>query len=71
MHSQGYTTRGDVDNHGLTAHPHPQWFVDYLHVGSREMSRREVHGPNPPRPVSDGQTLTVGHFDAAHAVPAA
>jgi hypothetical protein len=62
LHSNGYTTRGDLDNHGLTARPHPHWFVDYSHPASGGLSRREVHGPVPARTLQTGRTLTVGNF---------
>jgi hypothetical protein len=62
LHSKGYTTRGDLDNHGLTAHYHPQWSLQVSGRVEVGPSRREVHGPNPPRILRYGQTLTVGHF---------
>jgi len=60
MHSKGYTTRGDLDNHGLTARAHLQWFVDYSRPALVGSSRREVHGPK--RILPNGRSLTVGHF---------
>ena len=60
MHSKGYTTRGDLDNHGLTAHAHRQWFVDYSRPALAGGGRREVHGPM--RVLRNGRALSVGYF---------
>jgi hypothetical protein len=62
LHSKGYTTRGDVDNHGLTARNHPHWVLEYSGAVLTGPSRREVHGPDPARILHYGQTLTVGNF---------
>jgi hypothetical protein len=62
LHSKGYTTRGDLDNHGLTAHYHPQWILQSSRPVEEGPSRREVHGPNPPRILRYGQTLKLGNF---------
>jgi hypothetical protein len=62
LHSKGYTTRGDVDNHGLTARYHPHWDIEFSGAVEIGPSRREIHGPNPARIVQYGQTLTVGNF---------
>lgn len=61
LHSKGYTTRGDSDNHGLTAHPHPSWMVQYSQATIREPSEREL-GSSPLRILRDGHTLRVGYF---------
>jgi hypothetical protein len=62
LHSKGYTTRGDTDNHGLTARDHPHWDIEYSGAVVVGLSRREIHGPNPARILRYGQTLTVGNF---------
>jgi hypothetical protein len=62
LHSKGYTTRGDVDNHGLTARYHRHWDIEFSGAVQTGPSRREVHGPNPAQILRYGQTLTVGNF---------
>jgi hypothetical protein len=61
LHSKGYTTKGDVDNHGLTAGTHPQWSVAFTGIGQKSLSRREVHG-SPLRTLREGQSLAAGYF---------
>jgi hypothetical protein len=61
LHSKGYTTRGDSDNHGLTAHYHPRWVVSYSQTADREPSHREL-GSSPLRILRDGHTLRDGYF---------
>jgi hypothetical protein len=61
IHSKGYTTRRDLDNHGLTAHAHPHWLLQYSQPTLGGPSRREL-GSSPLRILRDGHTLRVGYF---------
>ena len=61
LHSKGYTTRGDVGNHDLTASRSLRWFVDFSRPAVVGASRREL-GSKPARILRAGQTLTVGYF---------
>ena len=66
MHSKGYTTKGDSDNPGLTAHPHLFWFVDYARHGDKGSTDREIDSFAPHRRVlREGQSVTVGYFSCS------
>ena len=64
LHSKGYTTRGDVDNHGLTASRSLRWFVDFSRPAVVGPSRREL-GSTRIRIVRAGQRLVVGYFSCS------
>jgi hypothetical protein len=61
LHSKGYTTRGDVGNHDLTASRSLRWYVDFSRPALVAASRREL-GSKPTRILQYGGTLSVGYF---------
>jgi hypothetical protein len=61
LHSKGYTTRGDLGNHDLTANRSLRWHVDFSRPALVGPSRREL-GSKPARILRYGQTLAVGYF---------